>query len=113
MAEKNKFELVVCIVNAGFSQEVIEAARAAGARGGTILRGRGTANPESEEFFGLTIQPDKEVLFMLVPAGIKDAVMKAVYKESGLTGEAQGIAFSLPVNHATTNINVGDQPESQ
>ena len=53
----NKFELVVCIVNAGFSQNVMAAARKAGARGGTILRGRGSANPEAEEFFGLTIQP--------------------------------------------------------
>ena len=100
MAE-SKFELVVCIVNAGFSQNVMEAARAAGAKGGTILRARGSANPESEEFFNITVQPDKELLMILVPKAIKDEVMKAVYKQGGLTTEAQGIAFSLPVNHAT------------
>ena len=55
---KHSFELIVCIVNAGFSQNVMEAARAAGARGGTIVRGRGSANPEAEEFFNITIQPD-------------------------------------------------------
>ena len=98
----NQFELVVCIVNAGFSQNVMEAARAAGAQGGTILRARGSANPEAEEFFNISIQPDKEVLLILVPKGIKDEVIRAVYKYAGLGQEAQGIAFSLPVNRTTT-----------
>ena len=98
----NQFELVVCIVNAGFSQNVMEAARAAGAQGGTILRARGSANPEAEEFFNISIQPDKEMLLILVPKGIKDEVIRAVYKDAGLGQEAQGIAFSLPVNRTTT-----------
>ena len=97
-----KFELVICIVNAGFSQNVVEAARKAGARGGTILRARGSANPEAEEFFGVAIQPDKELVLILVPAAIKDEVLTTVYKESGLSREGQGIAFSLPVERATT-----------
>ena len=59
--EEHKHELIVCIVNAGFSQNVMESARAAGAQGGTILRARGSANPEAEEFFSINIQPDKEV----------------------------------------------------
>ena len=102
MAEKVKLELVVCVIHAGFSQNVVEVARAAGARGGTIIRGRGTANPEAEEFFGLSIQPDKELLLILVPAEIKDTVLKAIYKDAGLGKEANGIAFSLPVSNSTT-----------
>ena len=100
--DEKKYEMVVCIVNAGFSQNVMEAARAAGAQGGTILRARGSANPEAEEFFNISIQPDKEVLLILVPKGIKDEVIRAVYKDAGLGQEAQGIAFSLPVNRTTT-----------
>ena len=100
--EDQKHELIVCIVNAGFSQNVMEAARNAGAQGGTILRARGSANPEAEEFFNITIQPDKEVLIILVPAAIKDDVLKAIYKENGAGTAAQGIAFSLPVNRTTT-----------
>jgi nitrogen regulatory protein PII len=96
-----KYELVICIVNAGYSQNVMEVARAAGARGGTVLRARGTANPEAEEFFNITIQPDKEVLVILIPADIKDEVIRAIYKEAGLAQEAQGIAFSLPVSRTT------------
>ena len=80
----------------------MEAARAAGAKGGTILRARGSANPESEEFFNIKIQPDKELVMILVPKSIKDDVEKAVYKEAGIADEAKGIIFSLPVNRTTT-----------
>ena len=96
-----QYQLLVCIVNAGFSQNVMEAARAAGARGGSIIRGRGSANPEAEEFFNISIQPDKEVVLILVTSEIKDAVMTAVFKNSGLSTDGQGIAFSLPVERTT------------
>ena len=108
--EENKHELVVCIVNAGFSQNVMEAARAAGAKGGTILRARGSANPEAEEFFNINIQPDKETVLILVPKEIKDEVIRTIYKEAGLAAEAQGIAFSLPVSR-TTSLRSGE-PEA-
>ncbi|MBR1522692.1 MAG: hypothetical protein IJ627_03365 [Bacteroidales bacterium] len=98
----NKFELVICIVNAGFAQNVMAAARKAGARGGTILRARGSANPEAEEFFNITIQPDKEILMILSSADAKDNIIRAIYNDSGLTTEGQGIAFSLPVERTTT-----------
>ena len=101
MAE-HTYELIVCIVNAGFSQNVMEAARSAGAQGGTILRARGSANPEAEEFFNINVQSDKEMVLILVPKAIKDNVLKAVYKDCGLADEARGIAFSLPVNRTTT-----------
>ena len=97
----NKYELIVCIVNAGFSQNVAAAATKAGAKGGSVVKGRGTANPEAEEFFNISIQPNKEVVLILVTADIKDAVMRSIYKESGLTTDGQGIAFSLPVSRTT------------
>ena len=103
MAEK-KFELVVCIVNAGYSENVMKAARSAGARGGSIVRGRGSANPESEEFFGVTIRPDKEIVLVLVTADIKDAVLKTIYKNAGLSTEGAGIVFSLPVSRTTFDM---------
>ncbi len=101
---ESKFELIVCIVNAGFSQNVMAAARKAGAKGGSILRGRGSANPESEEFFNITIQPDKEVILILASTETKDAILRSIYHDSGLTTEANGIAFSLPVERATLDM---------
>ena len=58
--------------------------------------------PESEEFVNIKIQPDKELVMILVPKSIKDDVEKAVYKEAGIADEAKGIIFSLPVNRTTT-----------
>ena len=104
MAENRQFELVVCIVNSGYSENVMAAARSAGARGGSILRGRGSANPEAEEFFNINIQPDKEVVLILVPSGIKDAIIKTVYKNAGLSTEGAGIVFSLPVSRTSLSL---------
>lgn len=73
----DKYQMILCIVNSGFSETVMEAAKEAGARGGTVIHARGTANKEAEQFFHITIQPDKEIVMILVTDGIKDAVLHA------------------------------------
>lgn len=97
MSEKT-YEMIFCIINAGYSETVMDAAREAGARGGTVIRARGTAGKEAEEVFRITVHPDKEVIMILVPKDIKDAVLEAIYKSAGMSTAGQGIAFSLPVN---------------
>ena len=94
------YEMIVCIVNSGYSDAVMSAAREFGAKGGTVLGARGTANQEAETFFKITIQPEKEVVLILVPAKIKDDILHAIYKEVGLATPGQGIAFTLPVENA-------------
>lgn len=95
-----EYEMIVCIVNNGFGDAVMDAARECGAGGGTILHARGTANKEAETFFKITIQPEKEVVMILAPAAIKDDILHAVYQQVGLKSPGQGIAFSMPVDHA-------------
>jgi len=96
----NRFEVIFCVINAGFSETAMNAARRAGATGGTILKGRGIAGREAQEQFRITIQPEKEIVMLLVPKEIKDPVLKALYDFAGLGTEGQGIAFSLPVERA-------------
>ena len=93
-----KYEMVVCIVNAGYSDLVMDAARSEGATGGTVIHARGTANKEAEAIFQITIQPDKDAVLLLVPTKIKDNVLHAIYQKAGLDSACQGIAFSLPVS---------------
>lgn len=93
-----KYEMVCCIVNAGYSDLVMDAARSEGATGGTVIHARGTANKEAEAIFQITIQPDKDAVLLLVPARIKDNVLHAIYQKAGLDSAGQGIAFSLPVS---------------
>ena len=111
MSEVN-FEVILCIVNNGFSETVMDAAKEVGARGGTVIHARGTANKEAEEFFHITIQPDKEIVMILVPTDIKDAVLRAVYEHAGLKTAGQGIAFSLPVDDVV-GISTGAPAQPQ
>ena len=92
------YEMVMCIVDSGFSDIVMDAAKEVGARGGTVIHARGTANKEAEQFFNISITPDKEIVMILVPAEIKDDVLHALYRAAGLKTEGHGIAFSLPVD---------------
>ena len=92
-------ELIMCIVNTGFTDVVMDAARDKGARGGTVIHARGTANKEAEEFFHISVQPDKEVVMILVTSEIKDDVLHAIYQAAGLKTAGQGIAFAMPVTN--------------
>ena len=93
-----KHEVIFCIVNAGFSDEVMDAAREFGARGGTVIRARGTANPEAEKLFNIAIQPEKEIVMILVESELKNDILHALYKAVGLKTPGQGIAFTMPVD---------------
>lgn len=103
-----EYEMICCIVNTGYSEAVMDAAREFGARGGTVLHARGTANPEAETFFRITVQPEKEMVMILVPAKLKDDILHALYKAVGLNTPGQGIAFSLPVDRAV-GLAEGDE----
>lgn len=93
-----KFELVLIIVNNGFSDDVMSIAREVGARGGTIINARGTAKEEAEKLFNITITPEKEIVLTVVPKDIVDDLLHAIYKNLGLNTAGGGIAFSIPVN---------------
>ena len=101
MAEKEKFEGVVVIVNEGHSEKVMDAAREAGARGGTIAHARGSGTKDIEKKYGIVITPQKEMIYILVNEKIRDAVMSAVNKAAGLDTLGQGIVFSLPVDNVS------------
>ena len=94
---EEKFEMIICIANAGFSGEVMDVARRAGVTGGTVVHARGTASKSAEETFQIAINPDKDLIIMAVNAKIKDAVLKSIYDECGFTTNAGAVAFSLPI----------------
>ncbi len=92
------YEVILCIINAGFSEVVMDTAKKLGAGGGTVIHGRGTASKEAEKIFNITIQPEKEIVMILVKKEIKDSILKGLYDTIGLDTNAQGIAFTLPVD---------------
>jgi nitrogen regulatory protein PII len=99
MAEEKKFEVIIVLVNSGFSEVVMDAAREVGARGGTIIHARGTGTKDMEKRYNIVITPDKEMVMILTAVEIRDAMLSAIYKAAGLGTDGQGIAFSLPVEN--------------
>ena len=96
-------KLLVIVVNRGFAEEVVEKSRLEGATGATILQGRGSANI-SENFMGLNITPEKEVVLVVLDARHAAAAMKAVTQTLGITSQAGGICFCVPVNAMTKKL---------
>lgn len=92
------YKCVLAIVNNGFSDVAMDAAKACGAKGGTILHGRGTISKEAEKFFNITIQPEKEIVMILAKAELIEGILKGLYDAIGTSTKAQGIAFALPVD---------------
>jgi len=96
--EQTKNDLIVTIVNRGYTDAVMDAALTAGARGGTVLHARGAGTEEASQFFGITIQPEKEMVLILVDHDSKIPVMQAITRNAGLNTEGHGLVFSLPVS---------------
>ena len=95
---EREYEVIIVIVNAGFADDVMSAARECGAKGGTVINARGTAREEAEKAYGIVIAPEKELVLILVDKDVKEPILHAVYKKVGLNTPGQGIAFCLPVD---------------
>ncbi len=99
MKDVIEYDLIITIVNRGFSDYVIEASRDAGATGGTILYARGTnINEINDSFMGVLIRPEKDVILTLVERKDKNKVMKSISESVNLSQNGKGICFSLCVS---------------
>lgn len=95
---ENKYTMIMTVANQGFSEEIMEAARSAGAFGGTVFHARQIVNEETMQFWGLRIQPEKEILIILAANENKLAIMQSISEKCGIRSEAKGIAFSIPID---------------
>lgn len=98
MHNEAKYELVVAVVNQGFSEDVMSAARAHGARGGTIVSARRSDIEDAVKFYGISLQAEKEIVAILIPKSKKAELMQAISQKCGMKSEAHGIVISLPVS---------------
>jgi nitrogen regulatory protein PII len=89
--------LIVSVVRKGWGSTVLEASVKAGARGGTVLFGRGAGIHEQEKIFGMSIEPEKEIVLTVVYADQVDTVLSEIVRAAELNDTGRGIAFVLPV----------------
>ena len=92
-----KYELIVVIANQGHSDEVMDAARAQGAGGGTVIHAKGTGLEKAEKFLGVSIADEKEMIFIVAKTGDKNKIMKSIMEKAGLESRARSVVFSMPV----------------
>ena len=94
----NEYSMIMAIVNQGFSEEVMNAARPAGASGGTVFHSRRVGMQEAMKFWKISIQEEREVVLILARNENKLGIMQEIGKQCGMKSKAQGIVMSLPVD---------------
>ena len=90
-------ELIVVIANRGHTDQVMDAARSAGAAGGTTIHAKGTGTELARKFLGVSLAAEKEIVFILAKESDRKPIMKAVMTQAGMQTKAQAVVFSLPV----------------
>lgn len=95
-----KLELIIAIAEKGQTDLVMDAARAGGARGGTVIHAKGTAGAGTQTFFGVSIAEEKEMIFIVADVETKRDIMRAIMQQAGVGTEARAVVFSLPVSEA-------------
>ena len=93
-----RYELIVASVDQGQTDQVMDAARSAGAAGGTLLHARRAGVHEAEKFYGISLQKERELVAILAPRAQKAGIMRAIAQSLTLEGEQGGVVFSLPVD---------------
>ena len=108
LTEAPLHELVVAVVNQGFSDMVMDAAHSVGARGGTIINARRSGVEDATKFFGITLQSEKEIVAIIVREDQKRDLMRLLAKNCGMKTDARGIILSIPVE-SCAGINTAAQ----
>ena len=93
-----KYALIVATVNIGFSGDVMDAAKAAGARGGTVIHSRWIGNEEVAVSWGLSMQEEKEIVLILSEEDKRVEIMSGISEKCGMRSEAKGLVMSLPID---------------
>lgn len=110
--EDRKYNLVIAAMRAGNVDAAMEAARSAGASGGTVIRARATDNQKAEQFVGITLLPEQEMLFILTKKERTQSIMDALSEKVGLKTPACGVIYALPVDR-TAGISVADEDDEK
>ena len=108
---QSSHELIVAIYEKGYTDLVMDAAREAGAGGGTTINAKGTG-AGAEKFFGLSLAVEKEIVLIVSDVNKKKDIMKAIMQKAGVDSKAHALVFSLPVS-TTAGFRFSDTIEKE
>jgi len=104
-------ELIIVITNRNTTDLVMDAAREGGARGGTVLHAKGTADKGSTTFFGVSLAEEKEVILIVAKGDDRNSIMRSIMQKAGANTPAGALAFSLPISHVAGFANAEPIPD--
>ena len=110
--KETEYELIIVILNQGYSNLVMDAAREKGAGGGTVIHAKGTGMEKAEQFLGVSIAAEKEMIFIVTKSKGKNDIMKAIMEKAGMDSKAKSIVFSLPVT-STAGLRLQEEDTSE
>lgn len=103
-------ELILAVINEGHTDPVMDAARAAGASGGTVLHAKGTGGKLSEKFLGVSLADEKELIMIVARSSDKAEIMRSISEKAGIGTDAGAVTFSLPIS-AVAGLRAFDEEQ--
>lgn len=95
---ESAYEMIIAVANQGYIEPIMEAARSAGAGGGTVIHAKGTGMEGMGKFFGVSLAAEKEMIFIVAKREQKQAIMRAIMEKVGMESKARTFLFSVPVD---------------
>ena len=99
MEAKTDYSLILVSVNQGHTDDVMDTARQAGARGGTVIRARWAGPEDTSHFYGISLQSEKEIIAIVAAGELRNAIMEMINKKHGLKTEAAAMVCSVGLEH--------------
>ena len=107
---QSDYELIIAILEAGYTDMVMDAAREGGAGGGTVVHAKGTGAERAQKFFGISLADEKDMLYIVTSRAKRNDIMRSIMQKAGIDSKAHTIAFSVPVA-ATAGFKLFDANE--
>jgi len=98
MEGESMYKKLTVVVNRGMAETVMEIARKSGVKGGTVIHGRGTGSDVTAKLLGMEIQPEKELVMILMPGDLVEKVVNDLFHELKMDAPGNGILFVEPVS---------------
>ncbi len=95
--ERSENSLILVVCARGCTDDVMTTAKAHGARGGTVIKGRLSGRKELEQAYEVELKAEREIVAIVVPTSLRGPIMEAINTEHGLRSEAQAALCSLPI----------------
>ena len=106
MENNEKYYLIFTIIQEGYYEDIVNAAKKVGARGGTLINARGLGYKEAVQFLGFKLEPERDLVLIVADEKIKNKLMEEIVKKAGITTPGKGLCFAIEIDQAIGLDNI-------